>query len=129
MRARMYDPRTGRFTQNDPIAGNRPWDHYLYASNNPVSRIDPMGTQDEDTHTLTFKDGRWGTPTAQELLRERQLMWAKRHEIDAKDPRLSQMQRQSHQRMADALRQRDMQAYMREAEGNMQLLGVDSRTA
>ena len=48
MRARMYDPRTGRFTQTDPIAGNRPWDHYLYASNNPVSRIDPMGTQDLD---------------------------------------------------------------------------------
>ncbi len=46
MRFRMYDPRTGRFTQNDPLRGNRPSKHYLYGSNNPLSRIDPMGLED-----------------------------------------------------------------------------------
>jgi RHS repeat-associated protein len=46
MRARMYDPRTGRFTQNDPIVGNRPAEHYVYGANNPLTNIDPMGTQE-----------------------------------------------------------------------------------
>lgn len=45
-RARAYDPRIARFIQTDPIIGNRPLDHYAYASNNPISRIDPMGLQD-----------------------------------------------------------------------------------
>jgi RHS repeat-associated protein len=43
MRARMYDPRTGRLTQDDPVVGNRPSEHYAYAGNNPVSRADPTG--------------------------------------------------------------------------------------
>ncbi len=46
VRHRMYDSRTGRFTQQDPILGNRPTEHYAYASNNPVSRMDPMGLDD-----------------------------------------------------------------------------------
>src|SRR5258708_30394159 len=33
----------GRFTQIDPIMGNRPSQHYAYAGNNPVSMVDPMG--------------------------------------------------------------------------------------
>jgi hypothetical protein len=48
MRARMYDPRIGRILQSDPIFERRPSKHYLYASNNPVSRIDPWGRQDEE---------------------------------------------------------------------------------
>src|SRR5688572_11252381 len=44
MRHRMYDPRTGRFTQMDPVLGNRPHEHYRYAANNPVSMTDPFGT-------------------------------------------------------------------------------------
>jgi RHS repeat-associated protein len=43
MRARQYDPRIGRFTQTDPVRGNRPFEHYAYAGNNPVSMVDPMG--------------------------------------------------------------------------------------
>lgn len=43
VRRRMYDPRLGRFTQTDPIAGNKPTEHYSYAGNNPVGRTDPMG--------------------------------------------------------------------------------------
>jgi RHS repeat-associated protein len=64
MRHRMYDPLLGRFTQTDPILGNRPTDHYAYASNNPISRIDPRGLQD-GTHIMRLgKDGRWGTQPA-----------------------------------------------------------------
>lgn len=44
MRHRAYDPMLGRFTQTDPIVGNRPSEHYAYAANNPVSMVDPMGT-------------------------------------------------------------------------------------
>lgn len=43
MRHRMYDPKLGRFTQCDPLLGNRPSQHYAYAGNNPVSFRDPTG--------------------------------------------------------------------------------------
>jgi RHS repeat-associated protein len=46
MRARLYDPRIGRFTQTDPIRGNRHLKHYAYCSGNPVSRTDPLGLQE-----------------------------------------------------------------------------------
>ncbi len=45
MRARMYDPRLGRFTQVEPILGNRPTEHYAYVMNNPVIQSDPSGEQ------------------------------------------------------------------------------------
>ncbi|AKS41591.1 putative Ig domain-containing protein [Wenzhouxiangella marina] len=38
-RARLYDPRIGRFVAEDPL---RPW-HYRYAENNPLSFVDPSG--------------------------------------------------------------------------------------
>jgi RHS repeat-associated protein len=47
-RARAYDPRLGRFTQTDPILGNRATKHYAYAGNNPVSFIDPFGLDADD---------------------------------------------------------------------------------
>lgn len=43
MRHRMYDPRIGRFTQMEPLTWNRPFSHYTYAGNNPVSASDPTG--------------------------------------------------------------------------------------
>jgi hypothetical protein len=33
----------GRFTQTDPILGNRPGKHYAYAANCPTDRKDPLG--------------------------------------------------------------------------------------
>ncbi|MEO0249170.1 MAG: RHS repeat-associated core domain-containing protein, partial [candidate division WOR-3 bacterium] len=47
MRARMYEPRMGRFTQIDPVLNNRMNDQYIYASNNPATHYDPLGLQDE----------------------------------------------------------------------------------
>ncbi|MEO8847631.1 MAG: RHS repeat-associated core domain-containing protein, partial [Casimicrobiaceae bacterium] len=49
LRARYYDPRTGVFLTRDPAEGN-PFDPvsmhpYLYASANPVNRIDPSGRE------------------------------------------------------------------------------------
>ena len=41
LRARYYDPRIGRFTQQDPISDGLNW--YTYANNNPVMYIDPSG--------------------------------------------------------------------------------------
>jgi RHS repeat-associated protein len=63
MRARMYDPRLGRFTQMDPLLGNRPFEHYLYASNDPLMRTDPLGLDDDDDildwFLMLFKPSTW----------------------------------------------------------------------
>ena len=50
LRARSYDPRTGRFTSLDPLPGlpESPLTlhGYLYGSNDPVNRFDPSGRFD-----------------------------------------------------------------------------------
>jgi RHS repeat-associated protein len=49
MRARFYDPATGRFLTKDPVQGS--FDNpltlhkYLYALGNPLAHVDPQGTQ------------------------------------------------------------------------------------
>jgi RHS repeat-associated protein len=50
LRARYYNPQTGRFMSRDPEDG-KPWDprtlhKYLYAGGDPVNRIDPSGRDD-----------------------------------------------------------------------------------
>jgi RHS repeat-associated protein len=50
LRARYYNPATGRFLSRDPNEGN-PYDpkslhKYLYASGDPVNMIDPTGRAD-----------------------------------------------------------------------------------
>lgn len=47
LRARVYQPTTGRFLTRDPIQpnhlGTQGWNHYTYTSNNPVTLADPSG--------------------------------------------------------------------------------------
>jgi RHS repeat-associated protein len=40
---RIYDPVTGRFLQNEPLLETRPFTHYLYANQNPLRFVDPLG--------------------------------------------------------------------------------------
>jgi RHS repeat-associated protein len=44
MRARYYDPQTGRFTQRDPVGSVQGPNLYDYASGDPLNRLDPSGT-------------------------------------------------------------------------------------
>ena len=43
LRARSYDPTTGRFISTDPAASDPGWTAYAYARNDPVLRTDPTG--------------------------------------------------------------------------------------
>ncbi len=51
MRARFYDPGTGRFISRDPLwptaADPLSLNPYSYAANNPLQYVDPMGTKSE----------------------------------------------------------------------------------
>ncbi len=58
LRARYYNPTTGRFMSRDPEDG-RKWDpktlhKYLYASADPVNRKDPTGRDDEVEYQFLF---------------------------------------------------------------------------
>jgi RHS repeat-associated protein len=57
LRARYYNPATGRFLSRDPLDGNavdpRTLHKYLYVGGNPVNLIDPTG-QDEESYVLNI---------------------------------------------------------------------------
>ncbi|MFN7172423.1 MAG: RHS repeat-associated core domain-containing protein, partial [Fimbriimonadaceae bacterium] len=42
MRARYYEPSTGRFISEDPARDGKNW--FVYCKNNPISEVDPSGT-------------------------------------------------------------------------------------
>jgi RHS repeat-associated protein len=53
-RHRMYDPQLGRFGQVDPLADATPYySPYSFASNDPISHIDPFGLTDTVVTTRT----------------------------------------------------------------------------
>jgi RHS repeat-associated protein len=52
---RSYNPNTGRYLQPDPLGYPDGPDAYLYASGDPVNKIDPLGLYEIDVHYyLTF---------------------------------------------------------------------------
>jgi RHS repeat-associated protein len=61
LRARYYQPETGRFVTKDPSGGNlwRPstLNRYAYVTSNPVNHTDASGL--EGSHPLGLQDGEW----------------------------------------------------------------------
>jgi RHS repeat-associated protein len=52
---RTYNPSTGRYLQADPLGYPDGPDSYVYASGDPVNRVDPLGLYDIDVHYyMTF---------------------------------------------------------------------------
>lgn len=44
---RSYDPKTGRYTQGDPIGLEGGWNRFAYVEGNPLGLIDPEGKQSQ----------------------------------------------------------------------------------
>ena len=57
LRNRYYDPRTGRFTQEDPIRDGGNW--YVYCANNPVMFVDPTGLENIVVSGSEYDSGRY----------------------------------------------------------------------
>jgi YD repeat-containing protein len=73
---REVEPPTGRFLQNEPLLARRPFAHYLYANQNPVNILDPLGMQEDRSGAFgTFRhfereerEKRWLKPTTIEVI-------------------------------------------------------------
>ncbi len=48
---RIYDPATGRFIQIEMLPARRPQSHFLYADQNPMNLLDPLGLQSWDPNS------------------------------------------------------------------------------
>ena len=67
MRARWYEPRSGRFLSEDPIGLNGGPNPYVFASNDPINASDPSGTLTCDDVEEILVDG-VPAPCTQDLL-------------------------------------------------------------
>ena len=52
MRARYYEPSTGRFLSEDPARDG--WNWYVYCGNEPVGHVDPSGKWSDQDNALAF---------------------------------------------------------------------------
>ena len=71
LRARYYNPKTGRFMTEDPIRAGQNW--YMYCDGNPVMFIDPSGKITEEEQKM-FEDGEM-TPMAYTYLMKLTYNW------------------------------------------------------
>ena len=63
MRARYYDPKTGRFLTEDPIGIAGGLNLYAYVGNDPINRRDPSGTHGPCLTWTEWRDGQFETVT------------------------------------------------------------------
>ena len=63
MRARMYEPRTGRFIQLDPIYSRRASCHFVYSLNIPLTFVDPLGFQEKKPSSIQYYNNPNGSTT------------------------------------------------------------------
>jgi RHS repeat-associated protein len=65
LRARYYNPNTGRFLSRDPEDGNAKipatLHKYLYAGGDPINRIDPTGRDDAADYSSLLANESWKT--------------------------------------------------------------------
>ena len=65
LRARYYDPVTGRFSSEDPIRDGLNW--YTYCANNPILYVDPLGT---DYYVYYGSDQGWAAQQYEKQLKK-----------------------------------------------------------
>jgi RHS repeat-associated protein len=78
--ARFLVPRTGRFSQVDPVYAGlfdpQQWNRYAYVRNNPLTFVDPTGMNVEGPRQPTFSVVIWGCASClEDFLTQQLLTW------------------------------------------------------
>ena len=78
--ARFFVPRTGRFSQVDPVYAGlfdpQQWNRYAYVRNNPLTFVDPTGMNVEGPRQPTFSVVIWGCASClEDFLTQQLLTW------------------------------------------------------